>query len=158
LKLFTEGRLDFDGGAKMSASGAQALTAFLTGADAGQNKAFREIVETLPVAVYATDAEGRLTYFNDAARKLSGRTPELGTDKWCVTWKIFLPDGTPLPHDQCPMALALKGVSVPNGIECIAERPDGTRFWFTPYPSVFRDGEPRRTTAAPWAQSRRHPL
>jgi two-component system, chemotaxis family, sensor kinase Cph1 len=101
------------------------------------------IVETLPVAVYATDAEGRLTYFNDAARRLSGRTPELGTDKWCVTWKIFLPDGTALPHDQCPMALALKGVTVPNGIECIAERPDGTRFWFTPYPAVLRDGEGR---------------
>jgi PAS domain S-box-containing protein len=127
----------------MTAGGAQALTAFLAGGDAGQNKAFRSIVETLPLAIYATDAEGRLTYFNDAARKLSGRTPELGTDKWCVTWKIFLPDGTPLPHDQCPMALALKGVSIPNGIECIAERPDGTRFWFAPFPAVFRDGEGR---------------
>ena len=127
----------------MTAGGAQALTAFLARGEAGQNKAFREIVEILPVAIYATDAEGRLTYFNDAAKKLSGRTPELGTDRWCVTWKIFLPDGTPLPHDQCPMALALKGVSVPNGIECIAERPDGTRFWFTPYPAVLRDGEGR---------------
>jgi len=127
----------------MTAGGAQALTEFLAAGDARQNEAFREIVETLPVAVYATDAEGRLTYFNDAARKLSGRMPELGTDKWCVTWKIFLPDGTPLPHDQCPMAMALKGESVPNGIECVAERPDGTRFWFTPYPAVLRDGEGR---------------
>ena len=116
----------------MTAGGAQAVTALFAGNDAGQTEAFREIVEILSVAIYATDAEGRLTYFNDAARKLSGRTPELGTDKWCVTWKIFLPDGTALPHDQCPMALALKGVSVPNGIECAAERPDGTRFWFTP--------------------------
>ena len=41
------------------------------------------------------------------------------------------------------MALALKGVTVPNGIECVAERPDGTRFWFTPYPAVLRDGEGR---------------
>jgi len=58
-----------------------------------------------------------------------------------VTWKIFLPDGTPLPHDQCPMALALKGIPVPNGIECVAERPDGTRSWFTPYPAVLRDSK-----------------
>ena len=123
----------------MTAGDVQALTAFFADGDAGQNKAFREIVDTLPVAVYATDAEGRLTYFNDAARKLSGRPPDLGTDKWCVTWKIVLPDGTPLSHDQCPMALALKGVTVPNGIECVAERPDGTRFWFTPYPHVLRD-------------------
>ena len=38
------------------------------------------------------------------------------------------------------MAVALKGVPVPTGIECIAERPDGTRFWFTPCPAVVRDG------------------
>jgi PAS domain S-box-containing protein len=97
------------------------------------------------VAIYTTDAEGRLTYFNAAATRLSGRTPELGTDKWCVTWKIFLPDGTLLPHDQCPMALALKGAEVPTGIECIAERPDGTRFWFSPCPAVIRDAEGRIT-------------
>ncbi len=93
---------------------------------------FREMVEALPVAIYITDANGRLTFFNEAAVKLSGRVPEIGTDQWCVTWKLFLPDGTPLPHDQCPMARALKGGDVPTGIECIAERPDGTRFWFTP--------------------------
>jgi PAS domain-containing protein len=84
------------------------------------------------VAIYTTDPEGRLTYFNPAAIKLSSRTPELGTDKWCVTWKIFLPDGTLLPHDQCPMAVALKGDEVPAGIECIAERQDGTAFGLPP--------------------------
>jgi PAS domain S-box-containing protein len=109
------------------------------------NGAFREMVEALPVAIYATDAQGRLTWFNAAAATLSGRAPEIGTDQWCVAWKIFLPDGTPLPHDQCPMALALKGGRVPGGIECIAERPDGTRFWFTPYPAVLRDAEGRIT-------------
>jgi PAS domain S-box-containing protein len=108
-----------------------------------ENAVFHEMMEALPVAIYTTDPQGRLTYFNPAAAKLSGRVPEIGTDKWCVTWKIFLPDGTPLPHDQCPMAFALKGVPVPIGIECIAERPDGTRFWFTPCPAVVRDGEGR---------------
>lgn len=107
------------------------------------NSTFRENFDVLPVAIYTTDAQGRLTYFNDAAVKLSGRVPELGTDQWCVTWRIFLPDGTPLPHDQCPMAIALKGGEVPNGIECIAERPNGTRFWFTPCPAVRRDAEGR---------------
>jgi PAS domain S-box-containing protein len=106
---------------------------------------FREMIEALPVAIYTTDPQGRLTYFNDAAVKLSGRVPELGTDQWCVTWKLFLPDGTPLPHDQCPMAVALKGGSVTEGVECIAERPDGTRFWFTPYPAVLRDAQGRIT-------------
>jgi PAS domain S-box-containing protein len=126
----------------MTAVGVSALTALATGGEAS-NRVFREMMEALPVAIYTTDAEGRLTYFNPAAVKLSGRVPELGTDHWCITWKIFLPDGTPLPHDQCPMAIALKGGEVASGIECIAERPDGSRFWFTPYPAVLRDTEGR---------------
>src|SRR5580692_2213689 len=126
----------------MIASAAKALTALVTGGDV-ENSVFRDMVEALPVAIYTTDAQGRLTYFNAAAVRLSGRVPELGTDKWCVTWKIFLPDGTFLPHDQCPMAIALKGAEVPTGIECIAERPDGSRFWFTPCPAVVRDAEGR---------------
>ncbi len=126
----------------MMPGGAKALTAFVAGGDL-KDSVFRELVEALPVAIYTTDAEGQLTYFNAAAVKLSGRVPELGTDKWCVTWKIFLPDGTVLPHDQCPMAIALKGAEVPTGIECIAERPDGSRFWFTPCPAVVRNAEGR---------------
>jgi PAS domain S-box-containing protein len=98
-----------------------------------------EMYGPLPVALYTTDADGRITYFNAAAAKLVGRTPELGSDKWCVTSRMFLADGTPLPHDECPMATILKGGDAPVGIECIAERPDGTRFWFTPYPTVLRD-------------------
>ena len=126
----------------MSAEGVSALMHFVARGEAS-NRVFREMMEALPVAIYTTDAEGRLTYFNPAAVKLSGRVPELGTDHWCVTWRIFLPDGTPLPHDQCPMAIALKGGEVPTGIECIAERPDGSRFWFTPCPAVLRDAEGR---------------
>jgi PAS domain S-box-containing protein len=122
--------------------GAQTLSALIAGGSV-KDSVFREMVEALPVAIYTTDAEGRLTYFNGAAVKLSGRVPELGTDQWCVTWKMFHPDGAPLPHDQCPMALALKGDDVPTGIECIAERPDGTRFWFTPCPAVLRDDQGR---------------
>jgi PAS domain S-box-containing protein len=117
-----------------------------TGSGAGSdlaNSAFRDVVDSLPVAVYATDAEGRLTYFNAAAVRLSGRVPTLGTDQWCVTWRIFTPDGTLLPHDRCPMAVALRGGDVAQGMECMAERPDGTRFWFSPYPSVLRDADGR---------------
>jgi len=124
---------------------AQALKA-LTHLGNGSDPASREILDALPVAVYITDSEGRLTYFNAAAAELSGRSPQLGVDQWCVTWKIFLADGTPLPHDKCPMAVALKGGEVAEGIECLAERPDGTRFWFMPYPAVLRDAQGRITS------------
>lgn len=122
----------------MSALSVKALAGFLGNGNASDFM-FQNLLEALPAAIYTTDAQGRLTYFNAAAVKLSGRKPQLGTDQWCVTWKIFRPDGKPLPHDQCPMAVALKGGPVPSGIECLAERPDGTRFWFTPYPAVIRD-------------------
>ena len=116
-----------------------ALPDFVARGDEQLNRLFGEMVDALPVAIYTTDSEGRLKYFNAAAVNLSGRLPELGTDQWCITWKLFLPDGTPLPYSQCPMAIALKGGDVPKGVECIAERPDGTRFWFTPYPVILRE-------------------
>jgi PAS domain S-box-containing protein len=99
----------------------------------------QETLDALPVAIYLTDSEGRLVYFNPAAAKFSGRTPDLGSDYWCVSWKLFWPDGTPMPHDECPMAVALRGGPVLDGVEAIAERPDGARVWFTPYPRVLRD-------------------
>jgi PAS domain S-box-containing protein len=99
----------------------------------------REMIDALPVAIYTTDAEGRLTHFNSAAVELSGRTPELGTDQWCVSFKLYYPDGRPMPHDECPMAIALKEGRVIRGLDAIIERPDGTRVWFAPYPTLLRD-------------------
>src|SRR5579884_2158815 len=122
------------------AQGIQSLAMFQ-----GNEQRLREMIDALPIAVYTTDAQGRLTYFNSAAVKLSGRIPEIGSDQWCVTWKIFKPDGTMVPHDQCPMALLLKGTEPAGGGEFIAERPDGSRFWFAPYPAVLRDAEGRVT-------------
>ncbi|MGH7053706.1 MAG: PAS domain S-box protein [Stellaceae bacterium] len=98
----------------------------------------RELLEALPAAVYTTDAAGRLTYYNQAAVALAGRTPELG-QQWCVTWRLYKPDGTPLPHEECPMAVALKENRPVRGVEAVAERPDGTRVPFMPYPTPLRD-------------------
>jgi PAS domain S-box-containing protein len=100
---------------------------------------FGEIIDALPAAIYATDSEGRLTHFNRAAVELSGRVPELGTDHWCVTWKLYYPDGKPMRHDECPMAVCLRERRPVLDAEAIAERPDGTRFWFQPYPTPLFD-------------------
>ena len=113
-----------------------------------RERQFREMIDTLPAAIYTTDAEGRLTHFNPAAVEFSGRTPELGTDQWCVSWKLYHPDGRPMPHDECPMAVALKEGRIIKGAEAIAERPDGTRRWFTPYPTPFRDDQGKSLAAS----------
>ncbi|MDP9112383.1 MAG: PAS domain S-box protein [Acidobacteriota bacterium] len=106
-----------------------------------------EIIEAIPAAVYTTDAEGRITFFNQAAVEFSGRVPEVGTDSWCVTWKLYNMDSTPLPHDQCPMAVALREKRPVLGCEAIAERPDGQRRIFTPYPTPLFDDQGRLTGA-----------
>ena len=73
------------------------------------------MLDALPAAVYTTDAAGRITYYNQAAADLAGREPQLGSDEWCVTWRLYDADGTPLPHDRCPMAVGDQG------------KPGGTR-------------------------------
>lgn len=100
---------------------------------------FREVLSAIPAPVYTTDAEGRITYYNEAAAELWGVRPELGKSEWCGSWKLFWPDGTPLPHDECPMALALKERRSIRGMEAIAERPDGTRIPFIPFPTPLFD-------------------
>ena len=99
----------------------------------------RELLDALPAAIYTTDAAGRLTYYNAAAVQLAGRVPKIGSDEWCATWRLYRPDGTPLPHDECPMAVALKTGRPVRGVEAIAERPDGTRVPFMPYPTPLHD-------------------
>jgi len=101
---------------------------------------YRDLLNALPAAIYTTDAEGRLTFFNAASVEFAGRQPALG-DPWCVTWKLFNLDGTPLPHDQCPMAQALRERRPIHGAQAIAERPDGTRLTFQPFPTPFFNAE-----------------
>jgi PAS domain S-box-containing protein len=101
----------------------------------------QDLLAAIPAAIYTTDAEGIITYFNDAAVELAGRRPVVGRDQWCVSWKLFWPDGTPLPHDKCPMAIALKEGRIIRDVEAVAERPDGTRVPFIPYPTPLRDAQ-----------------
>jgi PAS domain S-box-containing protein len=102
-------------------------------------EAFRAMIDVLPAAIYTTDANGKITHFNPACIEFAGRTPQLGSDYWCVSWKLFYPDGRPMPHDQCPMAIALKERRAIRGAEGIAERPDGTRVCFMPHPTPLFD-------------------
>jgi PAS domain S-box-containing protein len=104
-----------------------------------------ELLAALPVAVYMTDAEGRITYYNEAAANLWGCRPQVGSSQWCGSWKLFWPDGRPLPHDECPMAVTLKEGRPVRGVEAVAERPDGTRVNFLPYPTPLRDASGRVT-------------
>ncbi|QCI68524.1 PAS domain S-box protein [Phreatobacter stygius] len=106
-----------------------------------------DLLEALPVAVYTTDAEGRITFYNEAAAQFWGHRPTLGSDRWCGSWRLFWPDGRPLPHDECPMAVTLREGRPVRGVEAVAERPDGTRVPFMPYPTPLKDASGQVTGA-----------
>jgi PAS domain S-box-containing protein len=106
-----------------------------------------KVIEALPAAIYMTDAEGRITFHNEAAAELWGCRPELEGSKFCGSWKLYWPDGTPLPHHECPMAMALKQKRPIRGMEAVAERPDGTRIPFIPYPTPLFDASGKLTGA-----------
>jgi PAS domain-containing protein len=100
-------------------------------------------LEALQAPIYVTDAQGVITHFNQACIGFAGRTPAVGKDRWCVTWKLYTDDGDFLPHDECPMAIAIRKKTPVRGVTAVAERPDGTRVNFMPFPTPLlgRDGE-----------------
>ena len=104
----------------------------------GASAADRRVLDALEVAVLMTDADGLLTYFNDAAIGLWGRRPAVG-ETWCGSWKLQWPDGRPMSHDECPMAICLRERRPVRGAAAVAERPDGSRVVFEPFPSPLFD-------------------
>ncbi len=95
---------------------------------AGEER-YRNLLTMLPAAVYTCDLSGCITYCNHQATQIWGRTPALGDtdEKFCGSFKLHRPDGTPMPHAQTPMAVTLRtGQSFTNQ-EVVIERPDGSR-------------------------------
>ena len=91
---------------------------------------YRTLFDLVPVAVYAIDSAGVIQTFNRRAAELWGREPALGDtdERFCGSYKLFRPDGTFMPHAQCPMAEVVTGkLSEVRDAEVIIERPDGSR-------------------------------
>lgn len=103
------------------------------------NDFYQSLFRKLPIALYTCDKEGYITFFNDAAVDLWGREPVVGKDLWCGSWEIYRPDGTPLPLDECPMAITLREGRVVPEQEIIIRRPDGSRRNVIPSPQPVFD-------------------
>jgi PAS domain S-box-containing protein len=99
----------------------------------------RSILEAIPAAIYTANSDGYLTYYNDAAARLWGQRPEIGKQRWSGAFRIVLLDGTIVPHDECPMATAIKTGQPIHGLEVYIERPDGTRIPCAPFPTPMFD-------------------
>ena len=91
---------------------------------------YRALFEMGPVAIYSCHASGVIQHFNRRAAELWGREPVLGdkNERFCGSFKMFRPDGSYMPHDQCPMSDVLSGkIPEARDVEVHVERPDGTR-------------------------------
>jgi PAS domain S-box-containing protein len=87
------------------------------------------LFEQLPFAVYVCDRDGLVLRYNRRAAELWGRSPKPGdpNERFCGSYQMFRPDGSLLPHHECPMADVLRtGISVRER-EVHIERPDGVR-------------------------------
>jgi PAS domain S-box-containing protein len=97
-----------------------------------EEKAFElpgRLFEQLPFAVYVCDRDGLVLRYNRRAAELWGRSPKPSdpNERFCGSYRMFRPDGSLLPHHQCPMADVLRtGISVRER-EVRIERPDGLR-------------------------------
>lgn len=99
----------------------------------------RAMLDELQVPIYTTGSNGAVTYWNRACVDFAGREPELGQDRWCVTWQLYTTTGEPLPHENCPMAEAVKQQRPVRDTVAIAERPDGSRVAFKAYSTPVFD-------------------
>ena len=99
------------------------------------------VLEEIPAAAYACDAEGLITYFNRRASSVWGRQPTLNdpVDRYCGAFRLFTADGSPLAHDRCWSALALRDRHSIDEQEIIVERPDGSHITVLAHANLLRD-------------------
>ena len=104
-----------------------------------QERSFRRLLGSLPAAIHTTDPAGRITYCNRSAIDLWGVDPELGKDKCSDLGRLYYPDGTLVPPDECPTKVCLSERRAVEGQEAIFERRDGKRIPIIPYPAPLTD-------------------
>jgi PAS domain S-box-containing protein len=113
-------------------------------------KRYHTLFDLVPVAIYVCDADGVILEYNQRAVELWGCEPSLNGEqpKFCGSYKIYYPDGRPMPHEECPMARALRGEKLtPKDLEIVVERPGGERRHVIPAPSLLTDERGRITGA-----------
>ena len=103
-----------------------------------------EILESMPMAIYACDAQGRLLWFNNRAVQIWGRTPRLGDDseKYCGSFKFHV-NGRQVARHETPTAVVLRtGIPI-HGAEGRFERPDGSCVWAMAHVDILKDAKGR---------------
>lgn len=90
---------------------------------------FRQLLDVVPAAIYASDANGNILEYNQAAVKLWDRHPQpnVGISTFYGAFKLQQPDGAPLPEGQALLAAPLGHGEPVRNAELALERADGSR-------------------------------
>ncbi|HMB49638.1 MAG TPA: PAS domain S-box protein, partial [Natronoarchaeum rubrum] len=90
-----------------------------------------KLLRTAPVGIAVHDDDGEELLSNRRAREILGLSEsesvgDLGDDRW----NVFDADGSPVPSDELPAALAIENGEPVMDEEIAIERTDGERRWF----------------------------
>lgn len=88
------------------------------------------VLDALPVGVYACDADGLIVRVNQKACELWGRAPRFNdtAQRFCGSFRVESLDGTHIPPDATPMAVAVREGRSFDGVEAWVQNPDGRRW------------------------------
>ncbi len=109
-------------------------------------KRYRDLIETLPVAVLTVDHNGYIDLFNQSAINLWQRQPERGKDKWCGSFGLYTLNKELIKHEESPLATALNG-NFGYTTELYIQRPDESLRHVISHPQPMYDGEGNVTGA-----------
>src|SRR5581483_1391801 len=84
-----------------------------------------DLIDLLPIGIYACDAHGRVLWFNEYAERLWGRTPAIGSEaeKYCGSHRLYF-GGRLVTREETPMAEVLRTGAPIGDVEGMVERPD----------------------------------
>ena len=88
---------------------------------------YRTLFDSAPMAVFVCDRNAVIQQYNSRAVELWGREPVCGVEQYCGSVKLWLPDGTLLPHTLTPLVEVLRTGIPELNVEVYIERPDGSR-------------------------------
>ncbi len=90
---------------------------------AERDATLRQLVE----GVILTDADGRITFVNEAARNLHGLAVlDISVDQYTATYQLLTEEGQPYPFAELPLARAALRNEHVNNARWRILRPDGT--------------------------------
>ena len=108
---------------------------------------YRTLFAAAPMAVFVCDRNAVIQQYNQRAVEFWGREPTCGVEQHCGSVKLWLPDGTLLPHAQSPMIDVLRTGVPARNVEVFIERPDGSRLPVLVNFAALRNGKGEITGA-----------